>query len=86
MRFIARLAFVLFVGPLSFSAHANLSCDPGPLNMVLNAGTISVPVNATVGSTVKTVAPDAFQFLCYMPDVSADGIRPNAPLATHNAN
>jgi len=67
MRFIARLAFVLFVGPLSFSAHANLSCDPGPLNMVLNAGTISVPVNATVGSTVKTVAPDAFQFLCYMP-------------------
>ncbi|MFM0203876.1 fimbrial protein [Paraburkholderia fungorum] len=57
---------VLFAALLSASAHANLSCNPGPLNIVLNAGTISVPVNAAVGATVKTVAPDAFQFLCSM--------------------
>ncbi|CAE6746057.1 fimbrial protein [Paraburkholderia haematera] len=65
-RFCARSVLVLFAGLLSMSAHANLTCNPSTPSMTLNAGTISVPVNAAVSSTVKTVAPDAFQFGCYM--------------------
>ncbi|QYD72450.1 type 1 fimbrial protein [Paraburkholderia edwinii] len=53
---------------LSQSACANIVCEVASVNKVLNAGTVSVAVNAAAGSTVLLLAPDPFQLTCSFPD------------------
>lgn len=51
----------LFVGP----ASAAITCTPGNVGKVLNAGAIVIPMNAPSGTVVSTVAPASFQMRCY---------------------
>ncbi|WP_232470848.1 fimbrial protein [Caballeronia hypogeia] len=58
---------VALLGFFSCSAHAGLSCEVANVNKTISAGTIPVPVGAAVGQTVATLAPDGFQFPCWLP-------------------
>ncbi|GAB7524684.1 fimbrial protein [Paraburkholderia sp. 2C] len=63
-----RAAQMISILLLSRSVCANLTCEVASVDKVLNAGTVSVAVNAAVGSTVLTLAPDPFQLTCNFPD------------------
>jgi type 1 fimbria pilin len=65
--FLVRVALLSLTALLAVSAHANLSCGTAGVSKVLAAGTIAVPVAAPVGTTVSTLAPDAFQLTCSFP-------------------
>lgn len=67
LRLFVHSALVLFAGLVSISAHANLSCGILNANKTLTAGTISVPMNSAVGTTVSTLAPALFQPACNFP-------------------
>jgi type 1 fimbria pilin len=47
-------------------AHATLKCEVANFNKVLVAGVIALPITTATGTTVSTVAPDAFQIVCTM--------------------
>jgi hypothetical protein len=64
------LAFVLLAMSLAAPAHANLFCKTGNVGKVLAAGTLSVPVNTAPGTTISTLAPDAFQMFCQFQNTS----------------
>ncbi len=49
-----------FVNP----ASAAITCNPGNVNKVLAAGTITIPMNAPSGTVVGTVAPAGFLMNC----------------------
>ncbi|WP_171914512.1 fimbrial protein [Paraburkholderia xenovorans] len=66
MRLFVRVAFSSCIGMLSLSAHAALNCTTAGANNVINAGSISVPANPTVGATIATLAPTHLQMLCKM--------------------
>jgi type 1 fimbria pilin len=57
--------FAVFLGVLFVSpASAAMTCTPGNVGKVLNAGTIVIPMNAPSGTVVSTVAPATFQMRC----------------------
>jgi type 1 fimbria pilin len=52
----------------SMPARAEMKCEVGNVGKVLTAGVISIPKSASIGSTVSTLPPSAFQNDCYFAD------------------
>jgi hypothetical protein len=64
-RLLVRAVLTLIAGLISLSAHANITCNNASgAGQVLTAGTISVPQNAAVGSTISTFAPITYTMQC----------------------
>jgi type 1 fimbria pilin len=64
IRSFIRMLVTLCICATSSFAYAGMTCGTGNVNKMLAAGTISVPVNVSVGMTVGTVAPSTFQLSC----------------------
>lgn len=63
--FVLRIAcMLLLISMAPMSARAAITCGTGNVNKVFAAGTIAIPSETAVGSTVSTLAPSAFQFNC----------------------
>jgi hypothetical protein len=63
-RLLAYGLLALVASLISMSANARLLCSAAVTNQSVAAGTISVPSNAVVGSTIATLAPTAFPLSC----------------------
>lgn len=66
MRFFVCALLLLITGLLPPSARAEVTCNnQSGSNQFLIAGTVSVPANAAVGTTVSTLAPITYTMQCY---------------------
>jgi type 1 fimbria pilin len=73
-RFLVCAALVLIASLMSVSANASLKCTTSGTNKAVDAGSISVPANAAVGTTVAVLPPDTFLQSCaFTESVSASG-------------
>jgi type 1 fimbria pilin len=64
IKLFARAFPVIAAGLVSLPAHASFNCEVSNTNKTLNAGSLSVPQNASTGATVTTLAADPFQPSC----------------------
>jgi type 1 fimbria pilin len=62
--FLFAMLFLL-TGIVPLSARADITCNSSSgTNLVLAAGTISVPANLSIGSTISTLAPSTYVLQC----------------------
>lgn len=61
---VSSLVAVLLSTFCANPASAAITCNPGNVNKVLAAGTIVIPMNASPGTVVSTVAPAGFIMNC----------------------
>lgn len=78
-RFVVYVLLFLLAGLLPASAHAYITCNnQSGAGQVLAAGSISVPANTAVGTTVSTLAPVTYTLQCTFVN--------SAPITTSGTN
>ena len=53
------------------ASASNVTCNPGIANIVLKAGALAVPMNASPGTIISNIPPDIFQMNCRFLNQSA---------------